>query len=272
MMPMKQKLSILFAMLLLPGLFIGCTGHDALSDTGNMTSVQLCARGGVLEGVATRTEPKEAFTASVAFSLATGEYSSLTRKYEGIWKADVDASGKITWKTGDGVDAPVYPSYGEYLYLVAYAPEAISSSGTVTYDLTEQPDLLYVSELRDSKWDGDRFSENTLSEKDKPLAFNHLLTRLCFKACKKQAGTPKVSIIGIRVNGTDTRAALALATGETVFSTPSGGGKALSFTPANGGIDITGTAAVTVGSLMLPPPYEQSGYLHPDSPDLGRYL
>lgn len=270
MTPMKLNLSGLFAVLLLPVLSSGCTNHDALPDGDDRTPVQLCARGGVLEGAVTRTEPKEAFTASVAFSLVSGEYASPVDKYEGIWTAAVNASGAITWKTEGGVTAPVYPPYGEHLFLVAYAPEAIPASGRVTYDLTGQSDLLYASELQGDKWDGDRFSGNTQPAKDRPLVFNHLLTRLCFKACKKQGDGPTVRITGITVNGTDTRAILTLATGETVFDTSSGD-RCLTFTPENGGTDITGIAATTVGSLMLPPASAPASYTLTVQTSMGTY-
>ena len=262
---MKRKLRTLLPLCcplvfaVLSGLAAGCTD----SDSGNgeepqveeAIPVQLFARGGALEGTATltRTEPEEAFKASVAFASESGQYASLTGDKEGIWTAAVDNSGTITWNTESGKAAPVYPLYGDYLYLVAWAPEAVPKDGTVTYTLTGQEDLLYVSELRGCKWDGERFSNNTLKERDKPLTFNHLLTRIRFKAGKKQNGGLPVTIQKVTVNETKTQAIVPLATGEPSFNTPSGGTAGLSLTPADGSNEVASTTPVELGSLMLAP-------------------
>lgn len=264
----RKRLILLPACFCLLSLLSGCTDNGASPASEATSPIRLFARGGVLEGVsdsssggaATRTEPGVAFTASVAFSSVKGDYASLDGEYEGILTADVgvpapdSTEGAVTWKTEGGAAAPVYPPHGAYLYLVAYAPaQSNPVGGTVTYTLTGQEDLLYVSELQGNKWDGNRFSGNTQADKDQPLVFNHLLTRLSFKARKKQADGLEVKISKITVNGADTQAAVPLATGEPSFSTPPDGSKGFSLTPANGGTDVTGTTAVAVGSLMLPP-------------------
>ena len=260
---MKRKLRTLLPLCcplvfaVLSGLAAGCTDSDSgeVSPTEEAIPVQLFARGGALEGTATltRTEPEEAFKASVAFASESGQYASLTGDKEGIWTAAVDNSGTITWNTESGKAAPVYPLYGDYLYLVAWAPEAVPKDGTVTYTLTGQEDLLYVSELRGCKWDGERFSNNTLKERDKPLTFNHLLTRIRFKAGKKQNGGLPVTIQKVTVNETKTQAIVPLATGEPSFNTPSGGTAGLSLTPADGSNEVASTTPVELGSLMLAP-------------------
>ena len=262
---MRRKLKTLLPLCcplvfaVLSGLAAGCTDSDSgngeVPQVEEAIPVQLFARGGALEGTATltRTEPEEAFKASVAFASESGQYASLTGDKEGIWTAAVDNSGTITWNTESGKAAPVYPLYGDYLYLVAWAPEAVPKDGTVTYTLTGQEDLLYVSELRGCKWDGERFSNNTLKERDKPLTFNHLLTRIRFEACKKKNEGLPVTIQKVTVNETKTQAIVPLATGEPSFNTPSGGTAGLSLTPADGSNEVASTTPVELGSLMLAP-------------------
>ena len=264
-MMMKRKLKTLLPLCcplvfaVLSGLAAGCTDSDSgngeVPQVEEAIPVQLFARGGALEGTATltRTEPEEAFKASVAFASESGQYASLTGEKEGIWTADVDQSGTITWNTEGGKAAPVYPPYGDYLYLVAWAPMAVPTSGTVIYPLTGQEDLLYVSELRGCKWDGERFSGNTLSKNDKPLAFNHLLTRIRFEACKKKNEGLPVTIQKVTVNEAKTQAIVPLATGEPSFNTPSGSTAGLSLTPADGSNEVANTTPVELGNLMLPP-------------------
>lgn len=282
----RKRLILLPACLCLLSLLSGCTDNDDSAATEEIVPVRLFARGGALEGVsggspqggATRTEPGVAFTASVAFSSVEGEYTSLDGPCEGIWTADVAApvsgstEGGVTWRTeGGATAAPVYPRYGDYLYLVAYAPvQSKPTDGTVAYTLTGQEDLLYVKELQGNKRDGNRFSGNTQSASDKPLVFNHLLTRLSFKARKKQADGLTVKINKITVNGADTQATVPLATGIPAFSTPADGSKGLSLTPT-GGVDVAGTDNVEVGSLMLPPVEKPDTYTLTIETSVGNY-
>lgn len=282
----RKRLILLPACLCLLSLLSGCTDNDDSAATEEIVPVRLFARGGALEGVSdgspddasTRIEPGVAFTASVAFSSVEGEYASLDGPCEGIWTADVAAptsgstEGGVIWRTeGGATAAPVYPRYGDYLYLVAYAPaQSKPTDGTVAYTLTGQEDLLYVKELQGNKRDGNRFSGNTQSASDKPLVFNHLLTRLSFKARKKQADGLTVKINKITVNGADTQATVPLATGIPTFSTPVDGSTGLSLTPT-GGVDVAGTDNVEVGSLMLPPVEKPDTYTLTIETSVGNY-
>ncbi len=272
---MKRKLSGLLSSCCLLLLSQSCTDGTTLPVGGEVeVPVHLCARGGALQGSATtRTEPKEAFDASVAFSTISGSYASLSEdEYEGVWEAVVSTDGTMAWtpKTNGGttLDSPFYPRYGAYLYLVAYAPKVAPVNGEVSYTLTGQEDLLYVQELRGNRWDGERFSGNTQSGKDKSLTFNHLLTRLCFKACKKQADGLAVNITRITVNEAKTQATVPLSTGIPVFSATTPG---LSLTPSGGGTEVTGVNAVAVGNLMLPPPGDADTYTLTVETSVGTY-
>lgn len=283
----RKRLILLPACFCLLSLLSGCTDNDDSAAAEEIVPVRLFARGGALEGVSegspqggvTRTEPGVAFTASVAFSSERGEYTSLDGPYEGIWTADVAApasgstEGGVIWRTEGGVTAaPVYPRYGDYLYLVAYAPAQSSpTDGTVAYTLTGQEDLLYVKELQGNKRDGNRFSGNTQPASDKPLVFNHLLTRLSFKARKKQADGLTVKITKVTVNGAQTQATVPLAKGEPVFATPADGSTGLSLIPAGGGVDVAGTSDVEVGNLMLPPVTKPEDYTLTIETSVGNY-
>lgn len=273
---MKRKLLGILSSYCLLLLLQGCTDLTALPDTGEAAvPVRLCARGGALHSsVVTRTEPKEAFTASVVFSTTQGDYTSLSDdEYEGVWETSVSAEGVMTWTSkvvgGSTLASPFYPRYGAYLYLVAYSPKAVPANGEVTYTLTGQEDLLYVNELQGNRWDGEKFSGNTQPVKDKSLTFNHLLTRLCFKACKKQADGPAVKITCVTVNEALTQAVVPLATGVTVFSASSTPG--LSLTPPNDGTDVKTTTPVAVGNLMLPPLGDTDTYTLTVETSVGTY-
>lgn len=264
---MKQKLSILPAFLSLCGLLSGCAGSIIPPDAGDEAlAVQLYARGGALEGTGTttRTQPGEAFTASVAFATESGQYAPPAGTYGGVWTARVDASGKIGWDTDDGIASPVYPPDGAYLYLVAVAPAVTPQDGVATYTLTGGQDLLYAGELRGNMWDGERFAGNTYVQNDKPLRFNHLLTRLHFKARKGQSSNSDVQITRITVNGAKTQAAVPLATGVPSFS----GSTGMSLAPVSG--SITGTTPTDLGSLMLPPA-DESAYTLTVETSVGTY-
>lgn len=267
---MKQKLSILPAFFSLCGLLSGCAGSLVPPEAaGGALPVRLYARGGALEGTGTttttRTAPGEAFTASVAFTSASGQYAPLTGMYEGVWTADVDASGKMEWNTGGGISAPVYPPDGAYLYLAAIAPAATLQGGTATYTLTGQQDLLYAGELRGCMWDGERFSGNTYVQNDRPLLFTHLLTRLQFKACKGQTANSDVRITRITVNEAKTQAAVPLATGVPSFS----GSAGMSLVPSDG--SVTSTTPAYLGSLMLPPAADGEAYTLTVETSVGTY-
>lgn len=262
---MKRKLLGILSSYCLLLLLQGCTDVTALPDTGEaVVPVQLCARGGALQGsTATRIEPKEAFSASIAFSTASGNYTSLSDdECEGIWNASVSTSEEVTWASkGDGgvtLASPFYPRYGAYLYLVAYAPQAVPTNGAVTYTLSGQEDLLYVEELKGNRWDGGAFSA---------LTFNHLLTRLCFKA-KKQADGLAVKITRITVNEAPTQAVVSLATGVAEFSATAPG---LSLAPDGGGTEISNATPVSVGNLMLPPLSDTGKYTLTVETSVGTY-
>ena len=122
----------------------------------------------------------------------------------------------MEWKAAAEA-GPVFPPSGDWLYLTAFAPAAVPVSGVASFVLTGQTDLLYAAELRGNKWEGERFAGNRLKA-DRPLEFSHLLTQLCFKACKGLTDGVAVSIRRITVNGALPCADLTLATGVPVFS------------------------------------------------------
>ena len=145
---------------------------------------------------------------------------------------------------------PTYPENGDWLYLIAVAPQASSYSedeGKVTYTLAGQTDLMYASQISGNRWDGSRFVNTDGS--GTPLTYKHLLTQLTFKAMKKVTGGLSVKVKKITVTTTNS-VTLALTNGETSFS---GSGELFLELPDDG-TEISGTTATPLpGSLLLPP-------------------
>ena len=231
---------------------VGCTAAGDSLVPEERVPVQLCARDGVLSRTATADNlPEQEFDATVALSTVQGEYASLSGTYEGARDATVKKDGSMEWKVATGSE-PVYPPSGDWLYLTAFAPAAVPVGGVASIVLTGQTDLLYAGELRGNKWDGERFAGNNLVA-DRPVQFNHLLTQLCFKACKALASGVSVTITKITVNEAQPCVALPLATGIPVFSTSADHPAGLTLIPAESGTEVNSTTAVEVGSLQLPP-------------------
>jgi len=256
-MLMKRILVYTFwGLFLLCGLFAACSQEGApLAVEGEPVPLDLCAGGDALLHTSTRADnlPEVAFDATAVITARQGAYFGLTGKYEGYRDVKVGMDGSVSWiLKSQSETQPMYPETGDWLYIVAVSPVAVpSADGKVSYTLTGKEDLLYASEIRGNQWDGDRFSGNTKAERNKPLAFSHLLTRLQFKACKQQTGGPAVKIIRVTVNEAESMVTLPLATGLPVFS----GAQGLSLHPADDTgkeIPADGTA-VSLGNLLLPP-------------------
>ena len=87
------------------------------------------------------------------------------------------------------------------MYLVGVSPVAGDNSydateGTVSYTLDGHMDLMYAGPLAGNKWDGNRFTGNTVAgvEANRSLNYAHLLTQLVFKAKKHDAGGLEVKV------------------------------------------------------------------------------
>lgn len=232
---------------ILGGLVCACSQEET-SASADSFPLELRAAGDALLQASTRAGanlPDVAFDATVALSMQAGEYAGLTAEYEGICNADVFTDGSVTWKPGEFV--PKYPLYGDWIYLVAVSPIATPADGSVSYTLSGAEDLLYAAQLRGNFRDGARFSGNTVPERDKPMVFNHLLTRLQFKACKAAAGGLAVEITSVKVNEAKTSVTLPLATGIPLFSAPAG------ITLQLEGKEVTNVEPIALGQLLLPP-------------------
>ena len=157
----------------------------------------------------------------MVFSRTGGDYTTpVVAAEEGVWKGTVGTDGKVGWGNA-GKDAPIYPRWGAWLYLVSYAPyaepdKAASGSGTGTYAgtvsfvLTGQTDLLYASQIQGNRWADGHFPS---------LVFDHQLTQLSFQAKKTLQNGVSVWVKSITVKEAKPLASLKLATGEVTFST-----------------------------------------------------
>lgn len=245
-------------MLSVLGVLVCACSQEETAASADSVPLELRAAGDALLQTSTRAAgnlPDVAFGATVALSMQSGEYTDLTDEYEGTCNADVSTDGSVSWKTGEFT--PEYPLTGDWVCLVAVSPQAVPADGNVSYTLTGAEDLLYAAQLQGGFRDGFRFSGNTISEKDKPMLFNHLLTRLQFKACKKEAGGLAVKITSVKVNEAKTSVTLPLATGIPVFSGPEG----ITLQLADDGVEVTEVdPPVSVGNLLLPPLQNGSSY------------
>ena len=254
---------------LVPFLVAGCSDAVLPADNG-ADVIRLYASGSGLPA-ATKGEGETVkeitpFGTTVFASLQAGTYATSAA---GSWTHDagVDKNGAVSF-TADF--KPTYPDTGSNIYLVAVSPAvaagandaavgSITSSGTVTYTLDGTQDLLYAKEISGNRTDGHRFSGNTNVANNKPLAYEHLLTQLQFKA-KMSSGTASgttATVKKITVNNVKTAATVKLAGGTTTFAdSPT---SSISLEPTSGsengsgGVAVSGTTAVSIGNLLLPP-------------------
>lgn len=226
-------------------------------DTQEDIPLLLSAGGGIFAHSQTRAGnlPEQAFTATVYRSTEQGAYADLTGEWEGSREATVSTAGTMTWS--GSAPFPTYPRYGDWIYVVAVSPSPSSvSGGTASYTLTGTQDLLYAPEIRGNRWDGYRFSGNpaNVGVGDQALAFSHLLTRIQFKAKKKIADGVAVKVTKVTVNGVKNRVSLPLVPGSGGKAQPTfSGDAALSWTASGGGVEVTTTTIVDLGTLLLPP-------------------
>lgn len=252
-MSTKHSFALLSLLPLLGVWAAGCTDAGDSSLPEERVPVRLCARDGVLSRAALAANlPGQEFEATVALSTAQGDYTSLSGEYEGTWGATVKTDGTMTWKVAGTEAEPIYPRSGDWLYLTAFAPAATPQNGVASLVLTGHTDLLYASELRGNKWEGERFTGNKLAV-DRPLEFNHLLTQLCFKACKSLESGVAVRIKRITVNEALPCADLTLATGVPVFSATADQPAGLSLDFSGEGTEVSGTTPTAIGNMQVPP-------------------
>ena len=228
-------------LLLFPALLLvsGCSDSDCSEP--EQVPIELHAQGNATVETKADQTITEAFATTVFASMRSGDYTGLTSPVNAKeWKIDTEVQTNGTVPVSGN---PTYPENGDWLYLIAVAPQASSYSdndGKVTYTLTGQTDLMYASQISGSRWDGNHFV---------PLTYKHLLTQLTFKAMKKVTGGLSVKVKKITVTTTNS-VTLALTNGETSFS----GSGELSLELPDGGTEISGTTATPLsGSLLLPP-------------------
>lgn len=246
---MKRNITNLLPLLALLSA-AGCSDRIAPEERA-MEPIYLYAAGNGLSA-STKATNIDPFQTTVFASTQSGVYTALDAPYEWRKAADVVADGSVSFTDNS---QPSYPETGGWIYLVAVAPAveapAINTdNGVVTYTLGDTPqDLLYAKEIRGSRWDGQRFSKNTVADNDKPLAYEHLLAQLKFKAKKATEGGLAVRVNKITVNSVKTVVTVALADGTATFA--DGSASSLSLTP--GVADVSGTAPVELGNLLVPP-------------------
>lgn len=189
-------------LLLVPALLSVSSCSDPEHSGFEQVPIELRASGnGEVDTKADYQEITESFETTIFASKRDGIYTGIPSN------ADPDEWQKnATVNIGGSVSLPGNPSYpenGDWIYLVAVAPETStynSSNGSVSYKLTGQIDLMYAAQIQGNRWDGSRFS-NTDNTKDIPLEYAHLLTQLKFKAQKITADGLPVKVKKITVKG-----------------------------------------------------------------------
>lgn len=198
----------------------------------------------------------ESFETTIFASKRNGIYTGIPSDADSDeWQKDatVQTSGSVSLP-----GKPTYPENGDWIYLVAVAPKTSaydSSSGSVSYTLTGQTDLMYAQQIQGNRWDGSRFS-NTDNTKDIPLEYRHLLTQLKFKAQKVTADGLPVKVQKITVKGKK-EVSVNLASGKTTFS---GSDADLTLELKDGGTEITGTTATDLNACLLLLPLTSGAY------------
>lgn len=248
---MKRNTTCLL-LLLFPAVWsvTGCSNsHDAIDTEGSRERIELTVSGGGLttatRATATNIVP---FKATVLATTRRGDYSGLSGNYEWTKEVQVGADRSVTFLEPTNPE-PNYPANGDYIYLTAIAPKPTKiDNNEVSYTLDGTQDLLYAQEIEGNKWDNYRFAGNPISSNDKPLAFEHLLTQLQFKAVKKSDDGLPVTITKISVKNVKTEVLLQLSNGIVMCS--SNNEVSLSLNP---GITVDKTTQVDIGNLLLPP-------------------
>lgn len=238
---MYKRLYCFFSSCCLLILMAGCSQDSSSQD---LVPLELRVRETALSGSIGRSLPEQAFSATVALTTTEDDYSSLSGSNEGVRDITIATDGAVTWQS-----PAYYPSDGSWLWLVAFSPVAVPVNGQVVYTLTGTEDLLYASQLSGNRWNGERFSGNTDSASDRPLAFRHLLSRLQFSACKAATDGVTVKIKKITVKEAHSSATLVLASGQVAF----GGTPGLSLTLSGEGTEVAGVDPVVLGNLIVPP-------------------
>ena len=228
-------------LLLFPALLLVSGCSDSEQSEPEQVPIELHAQGNATVETKADQTITEAFGTTVFASMRSGDYTGLTSPVNAKeWKIDTEVQTNGTVPLSGN---PTYPENGDWLYLIAVAPQASSYSedeGKVTYTLAGQTDLMYASQISGSRWDGNHFV---------PLTYKHLLTQLTFKAKKIVSNGLTVKVNKITVTAMNS-VTLALTNGKTSFSRSG----ELSLDLPDGGTEISGTTATSLSnSLLLPP-------------------
>lgn len=245
--------------LLLATALLSVSGCSSPEESG-LESVPIELRASEAGEVETKADENgidKEFATRIFASKRDGDYTKLTTTVvDDEWYADtkVTTNGSISLS-----DNPVYPQYGDWLYLVAVAPQPTSytdaDAGTVGYTLDGQTDILYAKQIQGNRWDGSRFSKNT-DNTVTPLVYTHQLTQLKFKAKKAADKGLTVKVKSITVKDVTSAMTLTLKDGIAAFT----GSTDLALTLAGDGTEIKSTNAIDLGVLLLPPSTSDKAY------------
>ncbi len=244
--------------LLLATALLSVSGCSSPEESG-LESVPIELRASEAGEVETKADENgidKEFDTRIFASKRDGDYTKLTATVvDDEWYADT----KVTTNGSIALSGNlVYPQYGDWLYLVAVAPQPTSytaDAGTVGYILDGQTDILYAKQIQGNRWDGSRFSNNT-DKTVTPLEYTHQLTQLKFKAKKAAEKGLTVKVKSITVKAVTSTMTLTLKDGNAAFTEPTD----LALTLAGDGTEIKSTSAIDLGVLLLPPSTSDKAY------------
>lgn len=244
--------------LLLATALLSVSGCSSPEESG-LESVPIELRASGEGEVETKTDENgidKEFATRIFASKRDGDYTKLTTTVvDDEWYADtkVTTNGSIALSGN-----PVYPQYGDWLYLVAVAPKPTSytdADAGVGYTLDGQTDILYAKQIQGNRWDGSRFSKNT-DNTVRPLEYTHQLTQLKFKAKKAADKGLTVKVKSITVKAVTSAMTLTLKDGNAAFTESTD----LALTLAGDGTEIKSATAIDLGVLLLPPSTSDKAY------------
>lgn len=180
---------------------------------------------------------------------APGDIWTGTPEYSNDGTAKI-SSGKISVADKDDIAKTFYyPANDQTIQFFGWYPTGIfaaAASGTaptVTFSLTDQPDIMYATATSEKL--------SSYTNKNVSLNFNHKLAKIGFKV---KAGTgfasTGISVTNLKIAGLKTSATMNVGTGELTFTEVAGSAE---ISHDITGITIESSASDTFGTTLLEP-------------------
>lgn len=246
------RATIAYCLLLLPAFGLAGCSDTVSPEEATPVPIRLYAGGeGVIAGNA-ETKADTGLGTTLFGSETMGSYliTASGSNTKSLWMRDAtiaagsgEAKRAITFTDSP---APVYPSNGDWIYLVGVSPAVTSATdGKVTYTIDGTTDILYASEIKGNKWNYGQFGD----AEGKYLKYTHKLTKLEFIGkIKDSEGLEKLTVTEIKIKNVANTADLQLSDGTLLFSNQK---KVVSLSSGLPSATLT-TGNTSLGYLLLP--------------------